>query len=353
MDIKIIRNKNPKSKGDMNNLGFGRYFTDHMFVMDYEKENGWFAPRIVPYGPFEIYPSSSVLNYAPEIFEGMKAFRTAEGRIQLFRPMENIKRMNISAQRMSLPQIDEKLFMEALIALVNIDSDWVPTKPFSSLYIRPILFGNDAKLGVHAPEKCVFTIILSPFDSYFKEGINPVKMMIEPEDVRAVRGGTGFAKCGGNYAGSFRASEKAAEMGYSQVLWLDALERRYVEEGGSMNVMFKINGTVVTPELGESVLDGVTRKSILQLIRDRNIPVEERRVSVDEIKTAVRNGTMEECWCCGTAAVISPIGLLGFDGEEFVINDFKTGELTASLYKELTDIQWGRVVDTRNWIYKI
>ncbi|MEG1641913.1 MAG: branched-chain amino acid aminotransferase [Synergistaceae bacterium] len=352
-EIKVVRNENPKPKGNMKNLGFGKVFTDHMFVMDYEKGKGWHDPRIVPFGPFEISPASVVLNYAPEIFEGMKAYRTADGKIQLFRPTENIKRMNISAERMCLPQLDEKLFLEALEKLVEIEKDWVPTEPFTSLYIRPILFANDEQLGIHTPHTCVFTIIMSPVGSYFKEGINPVKMMIEREDVRAVRGGTGYAKCGGNYAGSLRAGEKAAELGFAQVLWLDAIEKKYVEEGGGMNVMFKIDGKVVTPELSGSVLAGITRKSLIEILKEWNVPVEERKVSVEEIMEAVKNGTMEECWCCGTAAVLSPIGLLAFGEETFTINNFETGPMAKKLYDELTGIQWGAKEDKRNWTHVI
>ena len=352
-DIRVVRNENPKPKGDMKNLGFGKVFTDHIFVMDYEKGKGWYDPRIVPFAPFQISPASVVLNYAPEIFEGMKAYRTAEGKIQFFRPEENIKRMNKSADRMCLPNVPEDIFLEALEKLVELEQDWVPSEPYTSLYIRPVLFANDEQLGIHTPHTCVFTIVLSPVGSYFKEGINPVKMLVEPEDVRAVRGGTGFAKCGGNYAGSLRAGEKAAELGYSQVLWLDAIERKYVEEGGGMNVMFKINGTVVTPELNGSILPGITRKSLLEILKDWGVPVEERKVSIAEIREAVENGTMEESWCCGTAAVLSPIGLLAFGEEKFEINNFETGPMAKKLYEELTGIQWGTKPDKFGWVHPL
>ena len=214
----------------------------------------------------------------------MKAYRTEEGNVQLFRPIENIKRMNISAERMCLPKIDEDFFLKALKTLIEIEQDWVPSAPYTSLYIRPFMFANDAMLGVHTPHECVFAIILSPVGSYFKEGINPVKMMIEKDDVRASKGGTGFAKCGGNYAASLRAGERAASKGYAQVLWLDAEERKYIEEGGGMNVMFKIAGTVVTPELNGSILPGITRKSILEILKSWNYPLEERKISVDEVR---------------------------------------------------------------------
>ena len=349
-EIKLMLNENPKPKVDSKELGFGKIFTDNMFVMNYDVGKGWFDPRIVPFGPFQISPASLVLHYAPEIFEGMKAYRTDEGKVQFFRPTENIKRMNISAERMCLPQIDEAFFMKALTTLVDIEQDWVPSAPYTSLYIRPFMFANDEMLGVHTPHQCVFAIILSPVGSYFKEGINPVKMMIEKEDVRASKGGTGFVKCGGNYAASLRAGERAASKGYAQVLWLDAAERKYIEEGGGMNVMFKIDGTVVTPMLNDSILPGITRKSILTILDSWNFPVEERLISVDEVREAAKNGKLEECWCCGTAAVVSPIGELSFDDENFIINDNKTGELTMKLYDALTDIQWGKAPDNFGWI---
>ncbi|MDO5562821.1 MAG: branched-chain amino acid aminotransferase [Synergistaceae bacterium] len=348
-EIKINKTQTPKSKGDLKDLGFGKIFTDHMFLMDYDKDKGWHDARIVSFAPLEISPASVVLHYAPEIFEGMKAYRTPKGKIQLFRPMENIKRMNNSAERMCLPKIDEDMFMDALKKLVELEKDWVPSEPFTSLYIRPFMFANDAHLGVHTPEKVVFVIILSPVGSYFKEGINPVRMLIEKDDVRAVKGGTGFAKCGGNYAGSLRAAEIALQKGYAQVLWLDAVEKKYIEEGGGMNVMFKIGGKIITPMLTGSILPGITRKSILELAKSEGIPCEERLISVQEIEEAVRKGTLEECWCCGTAAVIGPIGELAFGDEKFTINDFKTGPMARRLYDELTDIQWGKSEDKFGW----
>ena len=347
--IRVVLSENLKPKGDMKNLGFGKIFTDHMFLMDYDRAKGWYDPRIVPFAPFQISPASVVLHYAQEIFEGMKAYRTSEGHIQLFRPTENIKRMNISAERMCLPELDEELFLEALKKLVTVEQDWVPSEPFTSLYIRPFMFASDEVMGIHTPQNCIFAIILSPVGSYFKEGVNPVKMYIEQEDVRAVRGGTGYAKCGGNYAGSLRAGEKAASKGYAQVLWLDAIEKKYIEEGGGMNVMFKIDGKVVTPALSSSVLAGITRKSLIEILKSWDVPVEERQISVDELKDAMVAGKLEECWCCGTAAVLSPIGELAYGEEKFIINDFKTGPLAKRLYDELTGIQWGLKEDSFHW----
>jgi len=332
---------------------FGSVFSDHMFICDYAPITGWRDARIVPFGPFSISPASQVLHYAPEIFEGMKAYRTSEGKVQLFRPMENIKRMQQSAERMCLPQMDADLFMEALLELVKLDVDWVPEGFGTSLYIRPFEFANDVHLGVKTPKQCIFSIITSPVGSYFKEGVSPVRMMIEPEDVRAVRGGTGFAKCGGNYACSLRAGEKAAQQGFAQVLWLDAIERKYIEEGGGMNVMFKIDGTVITPALTGSILPGITRKSILELMRNEGIPCEERLISIDEIRDAARAGKLEECFCCGTAAVVGPIGELDFGDEKFLINDFKTGPTAQHIYDTLTGIQWGKLPDPYGWVVPV
>ena len=348
--IRIERTKSPKPKCDVSKVAFGTVFTDHMFMMDYEMGKGWFDPRIVPFQNLSISPASVVLHYAPEIFEGLKAYRTPDKHIQLFRPIENIRRMNNSAERMCLPQIDEDMFMAALKELVTVEQEWVPSEPYTSLYIRPFMFANDEQVGIHTPQHCTFCIITSPVGSYFPEGINPVKMLIERDDVRASKGGTGYAKCGGNYAASLRAGEKAAALGYSQVLWLDAAEKKYIEEGGGMNVMFKIGGKVITPMLNGSILPGVTRKSLIDIMKKDGIPCEERQISVAEIEESVKKGTMEECWCCGTAAVLGPIGELAFGDEKFIINDFKTGPTAMKLYNELTDIQWGKAADPFGWV---
>ena len=350
MEISVTLTANPKVKPqDASQLGFGKIFTDHMFLMDYDRDNGWHNARIVPYGNISISPASTVLHYGAEVFEGMKAYRRPDGEIQLFRPRDNFKRMNDSAERLCLPQLDEAFCLEALEKLINIDRDWVPTAEGASLYIRPFLFGNDPFLGVHTVNKSVFCIILSPSGSYYKEGVNPVRIMIETRDVRAVRGGTGYAKCGGNYAASMRAGEKAEQKGYAQVLWLDGVERKYVEEVGSMNVMFKISGTVVTPKLTGSVLPGITRRSCITLLKDWGMPVEERLVSVQELEEAVKNNTLEEAWGCGTAAVVSPIGELCVEDVPYVVNGGKIGPVTQKLYDELTAIQWGKKADPYGW----
>ena len=348
MKITITKTTAPKEK-PTKDLGFGAYFSDHMFIMDYDRANGWHDARIVPFGNISMHPAATVFHYGSEIFEGLKAYRRADGNIQLFRPIENVRRMNNSAERLRLPQIPEEDLLQAIIETVRIDADWVPSGNGESLYIRPFLFGNDPFLGVHTVQESEFLIICSPVGTYYKEGLKPVSIMIETEDVRAVRGGTGYAKCGGNYGASFRAGKKAEEKGYSQVLWLDGVERKYIEEVGAMNVMFKINGTVVTPKLTGSVLPGVTRRSCIALLKDWGIPVEERLLSAEELKKAVREGTLEEAFGCGTAAVVSPIGELCMDDEHFEINNFKIGPVTQKLYDELTGIQWGKKEDKFGW----
>ena len=353
MEIKIVKNENPKQKPDENSLGFGKYFTDHMFIMDHDYENGWHNARIVPYGNLSLSPASTVLHYGEEIFEGMKAYLTEDGKIQLFRPYENAKRMNKSADRLCLPEIPEEDFVEAIKKLVEIDKEWIPKAKGTSLYIRPFMFGNDETLGVHTVHHSTFIIILSPVGSYYKEGLNPVKILIETEDVRAVRGGTGFAKCGGNYAASSRAGKKAEEKGYSQVLWLDGVERKYIEEVGAMNVMFKINGEVITPALLGSILPGITRKSCLEILKKEGIKATERLLSLEELTKAVENGTLEEAWGCGTAAVISPIGLIEVNGKKYEINNGKIGPVSQMLYDKITGIQTGKVKDEFNWIVEV
>ncbi len=353
MDIKIVRNENPKVKPEASTLGFGKYFTDHMFIMDYTAGEGWHDARIVPFGKYEIHPASTALHYGSEIFEGLKAYRKADGSVQLFRPMENIRRMNRSAERLCLPTIPEDMALEILETFVGFEKDWTPSAEGTSLYIRPFMFGNDETLGVHAVHHATFMIILSPVGSYYAEGINPVKIMIEDTDVRAVRGGTGEAKCGGNYAASNRAGEKAAQQGYSQVLWLDGVERKYIEEVGAMNVMFKIAGEIVTPALVGSILPGITRKSCLELLRKEGYKVSERLLSIDELQAAMQNGTLEEAWGCGTAAVISPIGELAYKGKKYTVCGGKIGEVTQHLYDTITGIQWGKREDTFGWTYPL
>ena len=351
--IEIHQTPSPKAMPAPESLGFGKFFTDHMFMMEYTKDKGWHNARIVPFENLSIHPASTVLHYGSEIFEGLKAYKTPAGDIQLFRPTENIKRMNVSAERMCLPQLDESFALHALETFVSFEQKWVPSLPGTSLYLRPFMFGNDESLGVHSVENATFIIIASPVGSYYKEGINPVSIMIETEDVRAVRGGTGYAKCGGNYAASNRAGEKAAQKGYSQVLWLDGVEQKYIEEVGAMNVMFKFGDTVVTPALNGSILPGITRMSCIELLTSMGIKVEERRLSVEEVVCGLKSGLLSEAWGCGTAAVISPIGKLSFDNNEYVLNGGEIGTLTKTLYDQLTGIQWGVLNDDLGWTYKI
>ena len=348
-DIRIELTKNPAPKPDPENLGFGKIFTDHMFVMDYDNAHGWHDARIVPFDNITLHPAATVFHYGAEIFEGLKAYRTPDGSVQLFRPIENIRRMNNSAERICLPQLDEEGALDALKKFVEVEKDWVPSAPNTSLYLRPFMFGADPFLGVHTVDKTTYMIIASPVGSYYKEGLNPVTIMIETEDMRAVRGGTGYAKCGGNYGASFRAGKKAEEKGYSQVLWLDGVERKYIEEVGSMNIMFKIAGKIVTPMLNGSILPGITRDSILTVCRDWGYEVEERRVSVDELVAAAKDGTLEEVWGTGTAAVVSPVNKLRYEDEVMLIGDGGIGPVTQKLYDELTGIQWGKLEDKRGW----
>ena len=347
ISVTLTTNYKEKPKGP--DIPFGVFTTDHMFLMNYDREQGWHDPRIVPYAPFQMDPACMVLHYAQEIFEGMKAYRDEEGHIRLFRPEENFKRMNSSCERMSIPQIDVDFCVEAVKQLVTLEKDWVPTAPNTSLYIRPFIFATDIHVGVHASHTYQFAVILSPVGPYYATGLAPVSIMIEEEDVRAVRGGTGFTKCGGNYAASLRAGEKAEEKGFSQVLWLDGVERKYIEEVGSMNVLFKIGGKIVTPALNGSILPGITRKSCLQLLRDKGFEVEERRLSVDELISAARDGSLEEAFGSGTAAVVSPIGTLFYKGETFTISGGGIGPVAQDLYDTLTGIQWGKVEDPYGW----
>jgi branched-chain amino acid aminotransferase len=350
MEIKITRTNTEKSMPAEDTLGFGKVFSDHMFMMEYEHGKGWQNARIVPFGTIALHPASTVLHYGAEIFEGLKAYRRADGGVQLFRPMENIRRLNRSAERMCLPTIDEDEALAILTTFVKLEEKWVPHSFGTSLYLRPFMFGNDESLGVHMPHHVTFMIIASPSGSYYAEGINPVGIMIESEDVRAVRGGTGFAKCGGNYAASTRAGERAVQKGYSQVLWLDGVERKYVEEVGAMNVMFKINGEIITPALTGSILPGITRMSCIEVLRDQGYTVTERLLSIDELTEAMKNGTLEEAWGCGTAAVVSPIGRLCYQDVEYTVNNGEIGPVTQALYDTLTGIQWGKIADPYHWI---
>ncbi|WP_138414600.1 branched-chain amino acid aminotransferase [Aquibacillus sediminis] len=339
--------KKPKPEADQ--LEFGRSFTDHMFILDYDVEQGWHNPRIVPYQPIILDPAAIVFHYGQTVFEGLKAYITNGGETQLFRPQKNMQRLNRSNERMCIPSIDEELALEAIKELVRIDREWIPTAPGTSLYIRPFVISTEPYLGVAPSKKYQFIVILSPVGAYYKEGINPVKIAVETEFARTVKGGTGEAKTAGNYASSLKAQELVAKEGYAQVLWLDGLEKKYIEEVGSMNVFFKINGEVVTPELNGSILEGVTRNSVIRLLDHWGIPHSERKISMDEIYQAYQNGELEEAFGAGTAAVISPIGELAWKGEKLEINQGETGPISKKIYDTLTGIQYGTEDDPFGW----
>lgn len=352
-EITVTRAATLKSKPDPDKLVFGKTFTDHMFLMNYHTDKGWHDPRVVPYAPFSMDPATMVFHYAQEIFEGLKAYRTPEGGVQLFRPMDNVRRMNDSCERMCIPRLPEELTLEAIRTLVRLEADWVPDKPGTSLYIRPFIIATDVSLGVHASHSYIFCIITCPVGSYYPEGINPVRIYVEDEDVRAVKGGTGHAKCGGNYAASIRAGQKAEEEGFTQVLWLDGVHRKYIEEVGSMNVLFKVDGQVITPALSGSVLPGITRRSCLELLRDWGVPVSERLITARELFDAADQGKLEEAFGSGTAAVVSPIGEMRWENRTAIINDGKIGYLTQRLYDTITGIQWGTEPDPYGWTMKL
>lgn len=352
-EIQIERSVNLKAKPPQDQLGFGIYYTDHMFIINYHVELGWHQPRIVPYQPIALDPAAKVFHYGQTIFEGLKAYRAENGRVLLFRPHKNIERLNRSNVRMCVPQIDESIVLDALKQLITVDQDWIPTLEGTSLYIRPFVIATQPALGVAPSTEYQFIIIMSPVGAYYPEGVNPVKIFVESDYVRTVVGGVGEAKTAGNYAAGLRAQEIAKDQGYSQVLWLDGVHRKYVEEVGSMNVFFKINGTVYTPELSGSILNGITRNSIIQLLRYWNIPVEERAISIDELYEAGKDGSLQEAFGTGTAAVISPIGELNWHNEKLIIQDGQTGELSKMLYDTLTGIQKGTLQDPFEWMIDV
>jgi branched-chain amino acid aminotransferase len=350
-EISIERSKVLKPKpvaGDR--LGFGKWFTDHMFLMDYTEGKGWHDPRIVPYGAFTLDPSAMVFHYGQATFEGLKAFRTADGSVRLFRPEQNARRMNHSNDRIGMPQLDEAFFVQVLRRLVTLDADWVPTGSGASLYVRPFVIATEPALGVRASSRYLFAIILSPVGSYYgDQAMKPINIYVEDEYVRAVRGGTGNAKTPGNYASSIKAQALAKQKGCDQVLWLDGVDRKYIEEVGSMNVFFKIGGTVVTPELGGSILAGIMRDSVIRLLQTWGVPIEERRLSITELSEAATDGRLEEVFGTGTAAVISPVGGLCWSGGSVEVGGGKVGQLSRKLYDAITGIQTGRLADEFGW----
>ena len=351
LDITVTRSDHLKQKpADEGSLGFGRLFTDHMFLMDYEAGRGWHSARVVPYDNFPMDPAAMVFHYGQAIFEGMKCYRRSDGGLQLFRPRDNFARMSRSAARMGMPVLDEETALEGLRQLILLDQDWVPHRDGTSLYIRPTMISMDVGLGVHASKTYRFFIILSPVGAYYKEGLKPVSIYVEDEYVRAVRGGVGFTKCAGNYAASILAGDVAEKKGFSQVLWLDGVEQRYVEEVGSMNMMFAYGQKIVTPRLNGSILPGITRDSVLILARQLGYETEEGRLDVHEIFADAKAGRLTEAFGTGTAAVISPVGTLALKDEKVVLGDGGIGPIAQKLYDALTGIQYGRLPDQNNWI---
>lgn len=354
MDIKFVKAEKLREKPNYNALGFGKYYADYMFEMDWITGKGFCNPTIHPYGPIVFDPASLVLHYAQETFEGLKAYKDKKtGNIRLFRPEMNAKRFQTSNARLCMPEVPVDDFVQAVKEVVLANEDWIPTDEGTSLYIRPYMFAYEPKLGVHSANHYKFIVICSPVAAYYKDGLKPVKIYVEDELVRAVKGGTGFIKCGGNYAASILAQDKAEKLGYTQVLWLDGCEHKYVEEVGTMNVMFLIDGKVVTGALEGSLLPGVTRNSIINVLKSWNIPVEERELSIDELMEAGKNGKLQEAFGTGTAAVISPIGELNYKGEIVKVNNEEIGNLTQKLYDYLTGIQTGKVEDPFNWVHII
>jgi len=338
---------------DESQLGFGDLLTDHMFIMDFDEGRGWHNPRVVPYQALKMDPAAMGLHYGQEIFEGLKAYRLADGRISLFRPESNIARMNRSAARICMAQLDVPLVLEGMKQLILLDREWVPRSPGTSLYIRPTMIANEPHLGVRPSRSYVFYIIIGPVGAYYKEGLNPVKIYVEDVYIRAAVGGIGEAKTAGNYAASLLAAEKAKEKGFTQVLWLDAVERRYVEEVGTMNMFFVINDEVITAPLNGSILPGITRDSVITILRDWGVKVSERSLAIDEVTAAAESGSLKEAFGAGTAAVISPVGQITYKGTDYVVAGGKMGDLSRRLYDEIVGIQYGQKDDPYGWRYPL
>jgi len=353
MEITVTRAETLKPKPDQTKLGFGTIFTDYMFNMDYSPDRGWHAPRIEPYAPLSLDPATMFLHYAQGVFEGLKAYRTGSGDLQLFRPQENMKRLNRSCRRLCIPKFDETFALDAMKQLIGMEQEWVPGQPETSLYIRPTIIATDPFLGVRASHTFRFFIILSPVGAYYPEGFNPVKIWVTREYVRAVRGGVGESKTPGNYAASLLAGEEAHEAGYTQVLWLDGVEQKYLEEVGSMNIFFVIDDEIITPELNGSILPGITRMSVIELAKHWNEKVSERKISIDELTEAHAAGRLKEVFGAGTAAVISPVGQIKYGDQVITINNNQTGPVAKKYYQAITDIQYGKVDDPMGWIVSV
>ena len=355
-EIRVIKSESvgqkprPKSDGE---LGFGKYFTDHFFLMDYEKEEGWFNARIEPYGPIPLDPSAMVLHYGQGIFEGLKAYRMANGGISLFRPYKNIERMNRSALRMCMPEVDSSLFFQAMKELILLDQEWIPTSSGTALYIRPTMIATEAALGLKASSRYLFYIIIGPVGPYYPEGFNPTRIYVTKKYVRAARGGVGEAKTSGNYAASLYATTQAQKKGFTQVLWLDALEHKYCEEIGTSNIFFLVNDELITPPLSGSILPGITRDSVIYVAKDWGLKVVERQISIDEVMRGCKDGSMKEVFATGTAAIISPVGEICYQDQNIRIGDGRTGPLSKKFYDEITGIQYGLKEDPYGWCIRL
>ncbi|MDR2163709.1 MAG: branched-chain amino acid aminotransferase [Clostridiales Family XIII bacterium] len=348
-DFPITRTDTPVPKPDMDKLGFGQYFTDHMFVMDFDDGTGWHNARIVPYAPISLDPAAAVLHYSQEVFEGMKAYLTRSGDALLFRPFENAQRSNNSSRRLCMPVIDERLYIEAIKALVREDYDWIPDREGTALYIRPFIIATEAFLGVRPSKKYSFYVIMSPVGSYYESGLMPTKIYVEDEYARSVKGGMGAAKTGGNYASGLLSQEKAKAKNCSQVLWLDGVERKYVEEIGTSNAFFAIEDKIVTSPLTGTILPGITRDSVIELLRSWDMRVEEDRFTIGDIFEAHENGRLSEVFATGTAAVISPVGQIMWGERSITINENTTGPISKRLYESITGIQTGMIADRFSW----
>ncbi len=353
MEITFTKAETLKDHPESSGLGFGTVFSDYMFNMDYNREQGWHNPRIEPYAPISMDPSSMVLHYGQTIFEGLKAYRTESGAVQLFRPKDNFSRLNKSGHMLCMPELDEAFILKALKKLIFIERDWVPNAPGTSLYIRPTIIATDPFIGIRPSQTYRFFIILSPVGAYYPEGFDPVKIWVTTDHVRAVRGGLGQAKTAGNYAASLYATDLAIKDGYTQVLWLDGVELKYIEEVGSMNIFFVIGDEIVTPKLNRSILAGITRDSVIQLAKSWDLTVTERKISIDEIYDAHAKGELKEVFGSGTAAVISPVGKIKYNGKEITIRNGDAGELSKRLFTKLMDIQYGKTEDTFNWVIPV
>lgn len=346
--VKFVKAAKLKEKPDVSKIGFGTHFTDHMFEMTYTEGKGWHDPQIVPYDNISVSPANATIHYGQAIFEGMKAFRQGN-KVVIFRPLDHINRLNNSARILDIPQIDVELVHDALKQLISIEKEWVPNKRGQSLYIRPFIYADDGFLGVSVSKSYKMYIILSPVAAYYANGFAPVKIMVEDKYVRATKGGLGEAKTPANYAASLHAGLAAHQKGYDQTLWLDGVERKYIEEVGSMNILFKINGEIVTPELDGSILSGITRRTVLQIAKEWGYPTSERRISIDEVKDAYKNGKLEEVFGSGTAAVISPVGVLGYKGEDMLIQGGKIGPFAQKMFDYVTGLQCGAEKDIHNF----